>query len=164
MVWGSKNVHEIKKASCDSKMITMWSMLSINSVFGLYYFDELIVTSNIYMHLLNSWTFPILSDLTAKTIFQHDEAHLHHSRTVRDLLDMKMSDSWIERGGSVNSPARSPDSTSLDFFRSFMKDNVSRTSCTSLNQLKRRIISTLRNIKMCVLQKVWQTWKTIFLL
>jgi hypothetical protein len=45
----------------------------------------------------------------------HDEASPHFLRTVRQHLDQTFGEQWIEHGGPVNCPARSPDLSPLDF-------------------------------------------------
>ncbi|GBO08792.1 hypothetical protein AVEN_104567-1 [Araneus ventricosus] len=48
--------------------------------------------------------------------FQHDGAPAHYSIDVRLHLYATYGQQWIGRGGSVLSPARSPDLTCLDYF------------------------------------------------
>lgn len=100
---------------------------------------------------------PNLSKPPANITYQQDEAPPHHSRAVRDLLGEKLPDFWIGKGGFEDWPARSPDVTSLEFFlRGYVIDNVFKTRCISLIQLKRRITSTAQNIPTDMPQNVLQ--------
>lgn len=73
------------------------------------------------------------------------------------LLDEKLPDSWIGRGGPTRWPARSPDLTPLDFFLwGYVKDKVYATPCPNLRQLKRRITTTIRSVSVEMLKKVWE--------
>ena len=48
--------------------------------------------------------------------FQDDGAAPHYAVTVREWLDDKFPDHWINRHGPFDWPARSPDLTSCDVF------------------------------------------------
>lgn len=61
--------------------------LSIDRIIGPYYFDQPIVTCESYLHLLNNDLLPMLSHCPVNNFFQHDGAHPHKSRAVRDLSD-----------------------------------------------------------------------------
>ena len=115
-IWGSENPHETREVSRDSEKVTVWCALSIDRVIGPYYFDDPIVTGDSYLHLLNNYFLPMLSELPANAIFQQDGAPPHYRRAVRGLLNEQMPYSWIGRGGPVNWPGCSPYLTPLDFF------------------------------------------------
>ena len=162
-IWGSENRHETREVSRDSAKVTVWCALAIDRVIGPYYFDERNVTGESYLNLLNNFFIPMLPDLPSNIIFQQDGAPPHYSRAVRELLDSELPNSWIGRGGPINWPARSPDLTPLDFFLwGYVKDEVYRTRCPNLTQLKRRITSTIRNIPTDMLQNVWQNMQNRF--
>lgn len=115
-IWGSENSHEIRNVRRNSEKITVSCALSIDHVNGSYYFEDPIVIGDRYLQLLNNCFLPMLFDLEANTIFQHDGGPLHHGRQVWDILDEKMPDLWIVREGPVKWPARFPDLSSLDYF------------------------------------------------
>lgn len=48
--------------------------------------------------------------------FQQDGCPAHYTRTARDVLNTEYNGRWIERGGPVHWPARSPNLTPPDFF------------------------------------------------
>jgi len=52
----------------------------------------------------------------AELIFQHDGAPPHFSRQTREILNGHYLDRWIDRGGPIHWPARSPDLNVLDYF------------------------------------------------
>ena len=98
----------------------------------------------------------MLPDLPQGIIFQQDGAPPHYSREVRALLDEKLPDSWIGRGGPTNWPPRLPDLTLLEFFLwGYVKDRVFRTRVTSITNLKRRITTAIRTIDTDILENVW---------
>ena len=48
--------------------------------------------------------------------FIHDGAPAHITTDVRHFLDATYPQYWIERGGPVTWPVRSPDLNTIDFF------------------------------------------------
>lgn len=114
-IWGTENPHDYREVARDSEKVTVWCAMSVNEVIGPYYFDEPNFNGASYLHLLNRFFLSMLPNLSQDTIFQQDGAPPHYSREVRDLLDEKLPDSWIGRGGPTNWPPRSPDLTPLDF-------------------------------------------------
>ncbi|KAJ4440477.1 hypothetical protein ANN_08618 [Periplaneta americana] len=48
--------------------------------------------------------------------FLHDGAPVHFSRTARRYFDRRFPDRWIDRGGPIAWPPRSPDLNPLDFY------------------------------------------------
>lgn len=144
----TENSEEIRVIFRNSEKETVLCALLIDRVIGPYYFYDPIVTSVSYLHSLNNYFHPMLLDLLANTILQHDEAPQQYSQAVRDLLDKGRPDSWIRRGFPANCPAFSPDLTPLDFFLSgFVKGNVVRTTYTSSIPFQHQITSTVQNIR-----------------
>lgn len=156
-IWGTENPHERREVARDSEKVTVWCAMSANQVFGPYYFDSPIVTGESYKQLLTNYFLPMLPSLPPDAIFQQDGAPPHYSLEVRQLLDEKLPDSWIGRGGPTRWPPRSPDLTPLDFFLwGYVKDKVYVTPCPNLTQLKRRITTAIRSVSVEMLLKVWE--------
>lgn len=86
-IWGFENPHEVREVSRNSEKVTVWCAFSTNLVLRPCYFDDSIFTGDSYLHLLNIYFLPILSDITANNIFQQDTASLHISRAVLELVN-----------------------------------------------------------------------------
>ena len=88
-------------------------------------------------------------------MFQQDGSTAYYSISVRQYLDRKLGDNWIQRGGPTAWPPRSPDLTPSDFFLSGqVKGEVSSIPIESLNHLKSRIRQAIRRIDPIVSVKV----------
>lgn len=68
MIWGSENPIETRDVSRDSDKVTLWSALSFDRGIGPYCFDQSIVTDDSYLHLLNNYLLPVLSELPANIL------------------------------------------------------------------------------------------------
>lgn len=67
--------------------------------------------------------------------------------SVRQRLDNNYLNDWIERGGTVKWPSRSPDPSPLDFFLwVHLKSIVFETKPGTIEQLKEQIFQTCRAI------------------
>ena len=71
---------------------------------------------------LNSTCFhrlkPFEQEIVSMVIFMQDGAPPHFSCFVTDVLNERLPDAWIGRGGPIPWPPRSPDLSPLDFFLS----------------------------------------------
>ncbi|EZA54266.1 hypothetical protein X777_06188 [Ooceraea biroi] len=74
---------------------------------------------------------------------QLDGCPSHYARQVRNWLDEHYAHRWIDRGGPVFWPPRSPDLTPLDFYLwGTLKNKVYSTEVISLEDLKQRITTS----------------------
>lgn len=90
--------------------------------------------------MLRNQIVPAINAIVGKN-FQQDGATLHYGRNVRNYLDTIFPERWIERRGTIEWPARSPDLTPLDYFLwGYLKDRVYKTKPQNLNDLRRRIL------------------------
>jgi hypothetical protein len=63
---------------------------------------------------------------------------------------------WIERGGSVLWPPRSPDLTLFEiFFQSYIKNYIYMDNIQDLNHFKARISEAVEQVKRDMLQCAW---------
>jgi hypothetical protein len=63
----------------------------------------------------------------------------------------------VGRGGPIPWPPRSPDITPLDFFLwGYVKDIVSKTPVTSLDELKLRIVAAIETVTPQMLENTWR--------
>ena len=69
---------------------------------------------------LKQYVFPQIEtfeqETVSRVIFTQDGAPPHFSCFVTDVLHERFPDAWIERGGPILWPPRSPDLSPLDFF------------------------------------------------
>lgn len=88
--------------------------------------------------------------------FQQDDASPHNTRNVKVILSDKYAAKWIENGGSIHWPAKSPDISVLSFFVwEFPKEKVyiTRPQDLNLNWLDLIIFCYKINIVEGVLEK-----------
>lgn len=95
---------------------TVWCPISINQVVGPYYSDKPIVDGCSYIRLLNKFFLPMTPSLPPGSSFQQDRASPHCRMIRRQLLDVKLSGLWIQRGGPIPFPAGFQDLASLNCF------------------------------------------------
>lgn len=87
--------------------------------------------------------------------FQLDGAPPHYSADVRDWLNHNFPDRWIERGGPVAWPPRSPDLNPLDFFLwGFLKERAYANPLNTQAELEQRIVDAVGDITPNLLQRV----------
>jgi len=79
-------------------------------------------------------------------IFKHDGSHPHFSRQVRDVLDTRYSDKWMDRGPIIW-PARSPNLNVLDYFIwSHIKDLVEHIHNSTKAEARKAILVAFNTI------------------
>lgn len=66
--------------------------------------------------MLMYYLFGKLADYRSDMIFQQDGAHLHYETPVRQHSLQELPSRWIERGGPIPWPARSPSWTTVTYF------------------------------------------------
>lgn len=105
--------------------------------------------------MLELYAFPQLEHLQLDVLFQQDGAPPHWSLHVRRALDDTFPGRWIGRDGPTDWPPRSPDITPLDFFLwSYVKDTVYANTVREFQDLRARIVETLRTIPPDMLQRI----------
>ncbi len=93
--------------------------------------------------------------------FQHDGAASNFAAATQNLLGQLFHNrQWIGRGGPVEWPPRSPAITPLDFFLwEHLKQEVYKTTITSLDDTMERIRTACANISEETLRDVQQSIK-----
>lgn len=131
---------------------------------GPCYFDDQFVTGYSYLRLLHDYFLSFIDIAFAcEYYFSTRCSPPHYKRAVRDLIDVEMSDPWIDRGCPVNWSALSSDLTPPSFFlRGFVRETDFKTPGNSSIQLKHRITSKIWNIAIGVLRNVKQNMKNCF--
>ncbi|GBN54935.1 hypothetical protein AVEN_227632-1 [Araneus ventricosus] len=107
--------------------------------------------------MLEMYAVPQMQQHQPDVIFQQDGAPPHWGMIVRDFLDENFPDRWCGRGGPISWPPRSPNITPLDFFLwGFVKNIVYKTPVPSLDEPKRRIVTTIQNVTPQLLENTWR--------
>jgi hypothetical protein len=89
----------------------------------------------------------ILLTLRRNMWFHHDGAAAHFARQVREHLTATYKDRWIERGGPVAWPPRSPDLTPMEFFLcGQIKNSIFTSPVDSEDDLIARIVKAASTI------------------
>ena len=79
--------------------------------------------------------------------YQHDGAPSHFSQVIRQFLNHKFPNRWIDRDGAQNWPPRSPDLNPLDYHVfGYMKAMVYAHKVNSREELLQGILSATRTI------------------
>jgi hypothetical protein len=87
--------------------------------------------------------------------FQQDGATAHTAQASMALLCERFPGRAISRFGDINWPPRSPDLTAPDFFLwGYLKAQVYATKPRNVQELKERIVATVREINVPLLERV----------
>ena len=93
-------------------------------------FSESTITGVVYLDLLDQYVFPQIEtseqETVSRVIFMQDGAPSHFSCFVTDVLNERLPDAWIGRGGPIPWPPRSPD---LSLYLIFSCGGTLRTLC-----------------------------------
>jgi hypothetical protein len=83
-----------------SPKVNVWCTLIHEWVSGPFYYDN-IITSNSFLHVLESYSLLQLSNNNSSLILHLDSTHVHFAHIVPDCLKMNLWGGWIGRGGPV---------------------------------------------------------------
>eukprot|EP00731_Ephydatia_muelleri_P021799 Em0014g390a len=85
---------------------------------------------------------------------QQDGAPAHYLRGVRDWLNETFGTKWIGRGGPLESPARSPELTPMDFWLwGYLKENVYAHNPKTVDQLQVVIAQEMSALDPAMIQR-----------
>ncbi|KAL5505978.1 hypothetical protein EMCRGX_G007531 [Ephydatia muelleri] len=117
------------------------------------------VTGQVYLQLLQQRVWPALQAIKGEeeefVVFQHDGASAHYETCVRAWLDGKLEDRWMDRGGPILWPTRSPDLSPLDFWLwGFLKNKVYANVVTTLDKLRQAITDEMQAIPATMVHSV----------
>ena len=83
-----------------------------------------------------------------RMVFQHDGTPAHYSQLVIHHRNLTFPERWIDRGGHVQWPPRSPDLTPLDFcLWGQMKSEVYKEKVNTRDELVARIMNSAALLK-----------------
>jgi hypothetical protein len=137
--------------------------MSVQQVYGPFFFPEKTVNGITYLRMLQNWLFPQPQDELQNIIFQQDGAPPHFLNGVREWLNDFVPYRWIGRRGPndlvfLQWPPRSPNLTPCDFFLwGYVKDRVYMPPLpTNLPELRCTIVAAVATITPDMLTRVWE--------
>lgn len=150
-IWSIENPREHQERRPQIRFgLNVWVGLLGGTIIGPYIYEENL-TADRYLHFLRTF----LEDYIDNNIclnrmqnvwFQQDGAPPHNARRVADHLSTMFPQKVISNNGDVRWPARSPDLSPLDYFLwGTVKDQIYKTVPTDIDELRRNIITILRN-------------------
>lgn len=161
--WSDTNPHLIRETHTQRpQRLNVWAGILGNHIIGPLFIDGNL-NGDKYLDMLQNDVTPLIIQavrddpnlLDNEIVFQQDGAPAHYAVQVREFLNHRFRDHWIGRRGPTEWPARSPDLTPLDFFLwGHLKNKVYATQPTSLDDLRRKIVSECRRITPEILQNV----------
>ncbi|MEL7309801.1 MAG: transposase, partial [Pseudomonadota bacterium] len=152
-IWGSENPCVVVQHERDSPKLNVFCAMSVNKVYGPFFFAEKTVTGISYLDMLENWLFPQVQQDLQQFLFMQDGAPPHFHSEVRRYLNETIPRRWIGRGGQQDLflrpwPPRSPDLTPCDFYLwGYVKGKVFVPPMpNSLEDLKQRIVEAVRSV------------------
>jgi hypothetical protein len=130
-------------------------------VFGPYFFEEVIVTADRYVEMLETFLRPKLDNVDTEHLwFQQDRATAHTARRSLGMLREMFPGHLISLKGIVGWPARSPDLSPCDFFLwRYLKEKVFKHRPQSLEDLKERIRQKINAIPPEITRRVMKNFR-----
>jgi len=121
---------------------------------GPYIFPQYLTAGN-YASFLQNELPALLENVPLQTrrqmYYQHDGAPPHFSQDVRQYLNHKFPNRWLDRGGAQNWPPHSPYLDPLDYHMwGYMKAMV-YSHKVYMRELLQRLLSTARSINNAAL-------------
>lgn len=155
--WATENPHQVVATRTQyQQKLNVWMGIFQGNLIGPFFIIGNL-NGETYLQLLQNNVLPALQQLrqnTQEIIFQHDGCPAHIVHPVRQFLNEHFTE-WIGRGGTIEWPPRSPDLAPCDFFLwSHLKNNVYKTKCANLDELRAKIIEECHNINYRVLANV----------
>lgn len=119
--WAENNPRQLHERPLHSQRVTVWCAVADFGIIGPYFFEEeertVTVTSDRYVHMLNTFLQPKLNEIGNRMLwYQQDGATAHTSRRSMEVLRQMFPGRLISLRGDMPWPARSPDLAACDFF------------------------------------------------
>jgi hypothetical protein len=152
-IWVGQNSHVTCELERGSPRVNTWASIMHNKFIGLFFFSEKTMTGRLYLDMLELYAFP---QLPPQTIIQDDVVPPHYCHNVRNHLDREMAMRWIDKGGPISRPPRSPDLTALDFLWSYVKNIIYQVKINNIQHLKAHIRDAVAMVTPNVLRATWK--------
>lgn len=140
------------------KKILVWCGISVNRIFGPYYFEKPVNQHN-YLEMLQKFFWPKVLRTASyeKYYFQQDGATPHTANDVQDWLKSKFLNKFVDKRMW---PPRSPDLNPCDFFLwGHLKSLVYNPLPKTLDDLKINIEREIKNISKNVLKSTFENFQ-----
>ena len=115
-IWSDEPHYEVKEHILHSSSVMVRFTISKDRVIGPYFFENVTVTKASYKYMLSQYAFPNFSSSRSDNILMQEGALPHSSYRAKLYLNNKRQENWIDRGGHVSWPPRSPELTPWYFF------------------------------------------------
>jgi hypothetical protein len=156
--WSKDNPLNGVEQPLHDKKILVWCAISVNRVFGPFYFSDIVNQTN-YLEMLENLFWPkILRTAEYKKYhFQQDGARPHTAAAVQTWLTTKFGRKFITKD---KWPPRSPDLNPCDFFLwGHLKARVYNPLPQTLEDLKANIEREIKNISKDTLKSTFLNFK-----
>jgi hypothetical protein len=133
-----------------AEKVMVWCAISVNRVFGPFFFGKSIYQHN-YLNMLKDYFWPKLlsTDGYKKYRFQQDGAPPHTANLVQKWLTDRMGENFISK---FNWPPRSPDLNPCDYFLwGYLKARVYSPMPKTIEDLKANITKEIKKIDKNIL-------------
>ena len=106
---GTQRPNKVYETLFNSPYVLDWCAVSKNEVMGPYCFENENVTGSTYKRMLGYFLFPRRRGYYDHMFLYNNGAPSHYSLEVRENLNRKLRNRWMEGGGLIECPSRSPD-------------------------------------------------------
>lgn len=135
--------------------------MSKETIIVPYLFDSSKITGERYLNTLSIYCLTRVCWMGRCRIFMHTGALAYYCDTMRDFLNQKFGNNWIERSGPVSCPARSTGLNPCDFYLwGHIMSLVYEVRIRDINHLKMRIKQAIGSMYPSKLNRVWENTKT----
>lgn len=152
-IWATENPHGLQQRRPQVRFaLNVWVGLLGDTVIGPYIYEETL-TADSYLNFLRTFLSDYIDEnfclaRVSNLWFQQDGAPPHNARRVGDFLTEMFPNKVISNLGDIRWPARSPDLSPLDYYLwGTMKNKIYRIVPRDIDELRRKIVSTLRQIR-----------------
>jgi hypothetical protein len=97
VIWSSQPPREHLEYEWDSPDVNVWYMMTHERVIGLYVFDEDIIKSSSFLHMLETYTLPQLDRNKSLTILQVNQAPLRFAHIFHNCLNNEFQRLMMDR-------------------------------------------------------------------
>ena len=150
-LWHRDSPHGTVKSNYQHHFsVNVWCGVIGDQLTGLYIFLQCL-TGDIYANFLQDELPALLENVSLQTrqqmYYQHDGAPPHFIQVIRQYLNHKFPNQWIDHGHAQNWPPWSPDLNPLDYYVwGYMNVMVYAHKGNTREELLQQILSTARSI------------------
>jgi hypothetical protein len=94
-IWGTENPHVMVEQEHNSPKVNMFCAISLQRLYGPFFFTDATVTGDRYLEMLQNWLMPQLTEESEDFIFQQYGAPSHFHRAICAHLNEHLPNCWI---------------------------------------------------------------------